>query len=99
MMYRHTSQASPAQYWGHMTQGKMCCFLSWSLVTIFYAATATGAGGSQWNYQQAGGHGGPDYWPGVCQEGEAQSPIDILTAEHVSLPAWRFSGRVAGFVG
>merc|ERR1711892_443644 len=80
------------QYWGHMTQGKMCCFLSWSLVTIFFAATATGAGGSHWNYQQAGGHSGPDYWPGVCQEGEAQSPIDILTAEHVSLPALRFTG-------
>ena len=50
-----------------------------------------GAGGAHWNYQQAG-HSGPHHWSGVCQDGESQSPINILTAEHVSLPEWSFTG-------
>jgi len=64
-------------------------FLSFILMITLYATG--GAGGAHWSYQQRG-HSGPDHWEGVCKEGRAQSPINIATSEHVSLPAWEFGG-------
>merc|ERR1719357_2118982 len=58
------------------------------LYTLFMMSAA-----DNWSYQMAG-HGGPDHWPGVCQQGQAQSPIDITTAEQTLLPPWSFSGYV-----
>merc|ERR1719357_463677 len=55
------------------------------LYTLFMMSAA-----DNWSYQMAG-HGGPDHWPGVCQQGQAQSPIDITTAEQTLLPPWSFS--------
>jgi len=42
--------------------------------------------GAHWNYLSDAG------WTGVCSTGRAQSPIDISTAEFVSLPEWKFDG-------
>ena len=62
---------------------------SWCLLVIL--PLARGAGGAHWNYQQEG-HGGPDHWPGVCHDGRAQSPINILNPEHTSLPGLTYAG-------
>ena len=64
----------------------------WGFLSIALMVTVIvvgGDGGAHWNYQQ-GGHSGPHHWQGVCKEGRAQSPIDIVTSEHVSLPEWEF---------
>jgi len=66
-------------------------WVSLSFTLLATLQVARGAGTFHWNYQQ-GGHGGPDHWDGVCKEGRAQSPINIVTSEYVSLPAWKFAG-------
>lgn len=44
--------------------------------------------GGDWNYQP--GDRGPGHWAGLCQEGRAQSPINIQDAEPVLLDKWNF---------
>ena len=61
------------------------------LSLLFFIPLAYSAEGAHWNYKQEG-HDGPDHWQGVCHEGTAQSPINILNPEHTSLPGWTYTG-------
>ena len=61
------------------------------LSSVHLAAEGAPITGARWNYQQEG-PGGPDNWPGVCHNGRAQSPINIINPEHTILPEMIYAG-------
>ena len=61
-------------------------YLVFSSLALPDLVTCGGAG--HWNYQA--GDQGPGHWAGLCQEGRAQSPINIQDAEPVTFDKWKF---------
>jgi len=57
------------------------------LVVVVVACIVPAVIGSEWDYNFAGNEG-PSNWPGICQTGKRQSPVNVHTQSYWWWPGW-----------